>query len=192
MHTDSNAIHSSPQADGDSRPFRAVQPRQLVHVEKSGPGFHPTLQQRDAAITALVEPMARLLFQALQVQALGAIDDWTFEQLPVRAKNELITEARIALHRQSPLYRDEAKRQSQVAFDAALKDAAIHYPHMNPVADDAEIGQRRRAILHVVEFLRLLRVSDVIREVHDAALSTPIRMGATAQIALTALRGAGL
>lgn len=185
-------VHSQPQADGDSRPFdtRDMGGRVRVHVEKSGPGFHPSLQKRDADLATLVEPMARLLYRAMQVQALGAVDHVLFDDLPVATKGQLVADARVALHLQSGLYRNEAERAARLTFHDALKDAAVHYPHLNPVADEKEIAARRKAIAHCVGFMALLKVPEVMLDAYRRTLTTPLTMGATAQVTLTALRGA--
>lgn len=186
-----NRIEPLPQADGDSRPFdtHGASGPTLVHAEKSGPAFS-LLQKRDAALTSLVEPMARLLYRAMQVQALGAIDYVLFDDLPVATKGQLIADAREALHRQSTLYRDIADRAVRRELSDWLDMAKLHYAELNPSATDAQKAERQKAIDHVAQNFQILGVAKFVMDAYHRAMTTPLTMSARSQETLTVVRGA--
>lgn len=193
MLTKSSVSHSIPQDAGADRPFRLpseIHGPVMVHTEKSGPAFaSPRLQKRDQALTELVEPMARLLYRAMQAQALGAIDHVRFKELPVVTMEQLVADAREALHRQSTLYRDLAVRAVRQELSDWLSLAKLHYAELNPVATDREKAERQRAIDHVAQCFEILGVGKFVLDAYHRAMTTPLPMSAPSQETLTVLRG---
>lgn len=188
--TQDTQVQSRPQADGADRPFDAHDHMRVGHV---GPAFTPPashlLQARDAAVTALVEPLARMLYQAFQAQHLGAFDDVAFEDLTNVAKAKVVKDARVALHLQSPLYRSEAERQVKLTYRDAMKDSAQHFPFLNPVADHHEQHRREQAMAHVLRYLDAIDLPTLMAVAHRMALTEPLKMSEQKQVTLTALRG---
>lgn len=163
-----------------------------MHIEFSGSAFEAKCRvaRRDRDLTDLVEPMARLLYRALQVQALGAFDDLLFEDLPQVTKQQLVDEARIALHSQSPLYREKAQRAAKHEFRKSLRDAAFHFPDLNPVADVAERQRRQHAIDHVVFIMETLSIHESIADASRKVLTSPLTSSAASQVVRMGMRGA--
>jgi hypothetical protein len=190
LSSQSTRIESQPQADGDSRPF--VGP-ECVHAGAVGPSFGPpaehVIKARDAAITAMVEPLARMLYQAFQIQHLGAFDHVPFEDLSNAAKHRLVNDARCALHLQSPLYRREMERQVKLTFEEGLETTVLHFPEMNPVADDRVREMRKQAIEYVTRSMGHVDMSTLFLVSQRMALTTPLQLSAQKQVTLTVLRG---
>lgn len=186
------ATHSHPQADGDRRPIGYSGPVRVV-TGTAGPAFGPpashVLMARDAAVTALVEPMARMLYQAFQAHQLGLFDCIEFDDLSIAAKTKLVEDARCALHLQSPLYKAEAERQAKLTFTEALENVARHYPFLNPVADDREEARRKQAIDAVIKACTLLELPALMSVAHRMALTGKLQMSDQKQVTLTTLRG---
>jgi hypothetical protein len=199
MSGQSTVRQSSPQADGfsgfeneeaDAMPFTGP-----VRVAGGavGPAFGPPaehlIKARDAAITAMVEPLARMLYQAMQIQHLGAIDDMPFEDLSNAAKQRLVNDARCALHGQSPLYRSEMERQVKLQVTDSLATTALHFPFTNPVADEREQERRRQAMESVVRAMKAVDMSTQFFVAQRFALTQPLTWSAQKQVTLTTLMG---
>lgn len=199
-------VQAQPQADGDprnimdaqellrGRAFRSSQDGPVrVHAGAVGPAFGPpashVLMARDAAVTALVEPMARMLYQAFQAQHLGAFDDVEFDDLSTSAKQRLVNDARCALHWQSPLYRSEAERMVKATVMESLETTAMHYPVLNPVADQQEQNRRKGAFAHALRAFSNVDLPTLMFVAYRLALTRPLPYGEQKQVTLTALRG---
>lgn len=200
--TQVTATRTQPQADGADRPFDTnSEPDEmpvrtgpkLVITGAVGPAFRPPashqIAKRDADVTALVEPMARMLYQAFQAQHFGLFDDVSFDELEPPAKQKLVDDARVALHLQSPLYRAEVERLGRLTVIDAMATSANLFPLTNPVADEREQERRKQAMTSVTEHLRLVDLPNLLRVSDRMVLTKPLPWGADKQVTLTALRG---
>ncbi|MCR4374183.1 MAG: hypothetical protein NUW22_04980 [Acidobacteria bacterium] len=186
-----SAIHDH---EADALP-QARQNRQsvLALIRKSGPAFEPSagmsIQERDLTIALLVDRLVPLLYYAMQAHALGAIDNVHLDELPEATITTLRRSARQALNGQSSLHRDEARRVARLALAKEVKDAALHFPYLNPCADDAEQRRRQSAMNIVMRHLELMKVDERTVEAFEEALATPITGTAGSQVARMAIGG---
>lgn len=193
--TQSTASQPLPQGDGrpgesTNRPFYVGG---VNFQSRRGPAFQPSairsIEARDLAITLLVDRLVPILFEAMQAHALGAIDGITLDELPEETITALRRQARLALNSQSTLHRDEARRMARLALAKEVRNAALHFPYLNPLADETEQRRRNSAMNVVMRHLELLKVDEQITEAFEAALAEPMTGSAGSQVARTAIGG---
>lgn len=190
-----------PQPDGDPRPIEPGVPlgdyvRQRsapvpVVVHRSGPAFETiSVAERDRQLAALIEPMARMLYRAMQLHALGAVNDIAFDDLPRHIADRLKRDATIALNRQSDLYHVEAERKCTHEFTRLLDDIAFHFPHTAGfTTDPVERTRRERLAADLIKHIKSFSPEATVAEQRDRAFAEPLNVPARLQPIRTVFAG---
>lgn len=164
---------------------------QVVHIGRFGFPATDTIsiQRRDAEITLLVDALVPILYKAMQLGCLGAIDHIGLEDLPAATITQLRADARQALQGQNNLHKEEAQRHAKLTMTREIQTAVRHFELLNPDADLLEMRRRKEAMYVVLRHLELMRVDRQVIDAHAKALAEPLSMNSTAQVTLTAMRG---
>lgn len=154
------------------------------------PGRPSPIAERDAGLALIQMAIEPLVFEAMQADAFGAIDDLTFETAPPRCREVCAEVAQRAVRSVCNLAQDQARRRTSMWLREEIERLTRDLPAIRfaSMQEQAVALKTVQAVVDAIFWNPLDRLSDRIVDQYHIELRQPITSSERSQLARSEIR----